>query len=75
MTVGERIAWHRQLIGMSVSDLAKQVGVTRITIYNYEHNLREPTLINAMCVADALGISLEYLARGRAVRNNERLSV
>lgn len=64
MTVGDRIVWHRQLMGISQNELAKRTGLTRATIHNYEKNLREPTLINAMCVADALGISLEYLARG-----------
>ena len=64
MTVGERIEWHRHLMGISQSELARRTGLTRVTIHNYEKNLREPTLINAMCVADSLGISLEYLARG-----------
>jgi transcriptional regulator with XRE-family HTH domain len=67
MTVGQRIKMRRELLEISVSELARKSGLTRQTIYNYENDLREPTLINAMCVADILKITLDYLARGEVI--------
>lgn len=64
MTVGERITYYRTLRGISQKQLAEKSGLTRQTIINYEKEKREPTLINAMCVADCLHISLDMLARG-----------
>lgn len=69
MTVGERIAWHREQLGISKAEMARKCGLTRATICHYEKDQREPTLINAMCVADVLGISLDYLARGEVAKN------
>lgn len=66
MTLGERIKLCRKRKGITQAELARKCGVNRTTINHYEHDIREPTLLNAMCVADALGISLEYLAKGEA---------
>lgn len=66
MTVGERIAWHRQLMGYTISQLANMAGISRQCLWKYENNAADPKLFNAMCLADALGISLDYLARGVA---------
>lgn len=63
MTVGEKIAWHRQLLGYTQSKLAKKAGISRQCLYQYEKNVAEPKLFNALCIADALGISIESLAR------------
>lgn len=64
MTVGERIAWHRQLLGYTQSQLAVMAGISRQCLWEYENNVADPKLFNATCIADALGISLDYLARG-----------
>ena len=64
MTVGERIAWHRQLMGYSQSQFAKMAGISRQCLWEYENNVADPKLFNATCIADVLGISLDYLARG-----------
>jgi transcriptional regulator with XRE-family HTH domain len=65
MTLGKRIAQHRMLMGLSQSELAEKSGLTRQTINNYEKDKREPTLLNAMCIADVFGISLDALAKGK----------
>lgn len=64
MTVGERISLRRKSIGITQNELAKRCGVTRATTNHYEKDLREPTLLNAMCIAQVLGVSLDFLARG-----------
>lgn len=38
-TVGERIRFRRELLGMSQTKLADSVGVSKQTIYKYENNL------------------------------------
>ena len=65
MTVGQRIVWHRQLMGYTQSQLAKLAGISRQCLYEYETDKADPKLFNATCIADALGISLDYLAKGR----------
>lgn len=39
MTVGERIKVYREAKGISQVDLAKQVGVSKQTLYKYENNI------------------------------------
>ena len=61
MTLGQRIKLIRTHKGISQVELAKRCDLTRQTINNYEKDQREPTLLNAMCIADALGVSLDFL--------------
>lgn len=50
--------------GMSMKKLADKSGVSLYSIHDYEHNGREPGLFNLVCLADALGITLdEYIGR------------
>ena len=39
MTVGERIRSEREYLGISQTDLAKRVGVSKQTLYKYETNV------------------------------------
>lgn len=64
MTLGQRILYLRKKLNMSQDKVADASGISRVMISYYENDKREPSLINAMCLADALGVSLEYLARG-----------
>lgn len=64
MTVGERMACLREARGLTREQLAKKVGVTRQMIYKYESNITDPRLLIFTCIADVLGVSLDYLARG-----------
>ena len=63
MTVGERIVYLRWLNGLTQSELAA-AGLSRQCLYEYESDKADPKLFNAMCIADVLGVSLDYLARG-----------
>ena len=39
MTVGDRIRKHRKLSGISQTDLAEKIGVSKQTLYKYEKNV------------------------------------
>jgi transcriptional regulator with XRE-family HTH domain len=64
MTLGERIKFRREKLGLTRNQLAEVSGLSRHLIYKYESDLHDPSLFNATCIADALGVSLDYLARG-----------
>ena len=58
---GLRLRELRQAKGLSQEQLARQVGVSKGTIYRYETNLQEPSLRVAGRLARVLGTSLDYL--------------
>lgn len=64
MTLGERIKMIRKEKGLKQSDLARKAGIHKQNLCQYEKDKTEPSLFNAMCIADVLGCSLDYLARG-----------
>lgn len=64
MTFGERIVYLRKEQGITQKELAKKVGVSRQIMRLYEYDLAEPKLFVFMRLADALGVSLDCLARG-----------
>lgn len=62
MTVGERIKFRRQQLGLSVDDIAKKLGKNRATIYRYESDEIEnlpTTLLEPL--AKVLQVSPAYL--------------
>ena len=61
MTMGARIVMLRVERHMTQSELARRCGLPRQTIDNYEKNKRYPCLLNAICIADVLDISLDRL--------------
>jgi transcriptional regulator with XRE-family HTH domain len=64
MTLGERIRYIRKRRRFSQDKLAELIGVTRQAVYEYETNKIEPRWFTFMCIADALKVSMEFLARG-----------
>ena len=62
MTLGEKIRQHRIKSGITVKKLAKTLGVADMTVYNWENDFTEPTFFFAICLADILGVTLNYLA-------------
>ena len=64
MTFGERLRYIRRRRKMSQDDLAAQIGVSREIIYKYEHDMADPRLLIFMCIADALGVTMDFLVRG-----------
>ena len=62
MTVGERIRKAREEKGWTKTKLAKLSGLARSSIRDYEADKSDPQLFSACCIADALGISLDWLS-------------
>ena len=53
---GDRVRRRREELGLSVGELARLVGVSRMTIYSYEHGRRRTTPSVAYRLAFVLGI-------------------
>jgi transcriptional regulator with XRE-family HTH domain len=63
--LGRRLRRFRERVGLSQDALADRAGVARTIIANLERGHRSGiTLSNALRLADALGISVDQLARG-----------
>jgi transcriptional regulator with XRE-family HTH domain len=62
MTLGQKIRYHRRKNHLTQEELAEKVGMSKIAICLYEQDKREPRFFTAICLADALGVSLDYLA-------------
>lgn len=62
MTVGERIKFRREQLGLSVEEVAKKLGKSRATIYRYESNEIENMPITVLePLAKILLVSPAYL--------------
>lgn len=61
MKLGENVKSRRVALGKSTYDLARDVGVTNVTISYVERGLRRPSLVLAMKLAEALGCTLSEL--------------
>ena len=48
--------------GISITELAYQSGLSRMTIYRYMNAERDPKLYHARILADVLGVTIEDLA-------------
>ena len=59
--IGNRIKRCRLALGMSKAKLASKAGLSRPTITYYENRNVNPTLQSLRKLADALGVSVDYL--------------
>lgn len=66
---GIRLARLRKEKRLRRSDLAEVIGIDTETIARYERGEREPKLSDALTLADMLGVSLDYLAKGDEAQN------
>ena len=64
-TFGDRLFNLRLDKHWTMTELSEVSGVPVSCISMYERNLTEPRLFTALCLADALGTTLDYLVRGR----------
>jgi transcriptional regulator with XRE-family HTH domain len=62
MTFGERLKEARLAKGWTHTKLAEVSGVHENNISTYERGIYEPRIFTAVCLADALGVSLDWLA-------------
>jgi HTH-type transcriptional regulator, cell division transcriptional repressor len=63
-SLAERIRHSRQAKGLSASDLARALGVTPASVWNWEKNGARPRSAMAAAMADTLGISKDFLLTG-----------
>ncbi len=61
MTIGEHIMLLRKQKGISQSELGKNIGTSGDIIGRYERDLMTPGVDVIIKIADALGISIDYL--------------
>lgn len=63
--LGRRVYELREEKGWTLEVLAEKSGLCAHTISTTERGTREPSLFTAICLADALGVTLDYLVLGR----------
>lgn len=61
--IGKMIRHYRTVRALSVKNLAKQLGVTEITIYLWETGQRKPKLDNVQAMAKIFKIKVEELTQ------------
>jgi transcriptional regulator with XRE-family HTH domain len=64
MKIGERITQARKQLKWSQADLGHKVGVSREIIGRYERGEVSPSIDVAIKIAEAMDVSLDYLAGG-----------
>lgn len=63
-TIGQRIKACRKRAGLNQGALADRLGVTQPTVANWEAGVHDPRQLMLAKLADALGVSLGWLAGG-----------
>lgn len=69
MKIGEIIQQLREESNMLQSDLAKQLGLGRTTISNYENNYSSPDLDTLISLAKLFNVSTDFLLGISEVKN------
>ena len=64
LSPGELIQRERKKQRLSQKQLAEISGIPKRTIQNIEENKNDATFFTMICLAQALGISLDYIAKG-----------
>lgn len=65
MSIGERIIELRKEQGLSQSELAKLLNVSRQAVSKWENDLTAPDSIRMIHIAELLDTDIEYLTTGR----------
>jgi transcriptional regulator with XRE-family HTH domain len=61
MSIGERISAARKTMGIKQTQLSKMTGIDNGQMNMYEKSKCEPSVRNLKKIAEALGISADYL--------------
>lgn len=61
MTFGEKIIMLRKQLKLSQGELAKKIGTSGPIVGRYERNEIKPSIEVASKLADALGVTIDYL--------------
>lgn len=73
MTIGERIKEARLNAGITQRELSEKLGVSFVNISQWENGTRKPKYETRQKIADALGVTVDYLL-GRTNQPNVRLA-
>lgn len=63
-TFGDRLTAAREQAKMTQADLARKLGVKKITLANWEEDLNEPRANRLQMLSGLLGVSLKWLLTG-----------
>lgn len=63
--MGRRMQDLRKAKGWSQERLAEEAGLSVKAVRSVEVGGHDPTLFSVICLADALGVTLDYLVMGR----------
>lgn len=63
-TLSSRITLSRTSIGLSRTELAETLGVSRKLVEAWEHSRRVPPTTKLVALCDALDVSVDWLLRG-----------
>lgn len=66
-TMGKRLRWARERLGMSQIDAAAKLGITNMSVSNYERGHREPDIATLIRFAELYNVSVQWLATGSDV--------
>lgn len=58
---GARMRQTRRKLHISIAELARRIGAARTQVSAWEHERYEPNLANLQRIANALGVSADYL--------------
>ncbi len=70
-TCGTRIRRRRQELGMTQLDLAEKTGLSEAAVRSYELGTRNPKDAHREAIAEALGVSADYLREHDGYRESE----
>ena len=66
LTLGERVKELREYLKLNQSELARKVGISQPTLWYIENQKhKSPTVQIVKKMAEALGVSIDYLVTGR----------
>ena len=74
MTLGEKLREARKQAGLTQEQVAMRTGISKTNVANYEGDRIEPSFFKICCIANLLGLSLNYLAgwkEGNKMTNEE----
>ncbi|UTY39518.1 helix-turn-helix domain-containing protein [Allocoprobacillus halotolerans] len=64
MDFADKIKFLREkILGMSQTELAKKLSVSRISIYNWENGISKPSVENIKTISLLCGITTDYLIK------------
>jgi len=65
--IGKYLRQLREAEGLTIRELAKNVGISHNTLAGYERESIMPSLQNASTIAEYFGVPVEYLLKGKKI--------